>query len=123
MKSLIPLLLIVIAIANSCSNKTPEQSETKQPQVLIAKNAINDTLSVYANKLANDYRLNQINADNIYKGYFYKVYGVVSAIKKTDKDEMYVLLYDDILCLLDNNQKDIASKLLPRQRIVILRGK
>jgi hypothetical protein len=84
-------------------------------------------MKLTANKLASDYKANEIAADNAYKGKMVEVTGVVDSIGKGLFDDPYITLKTgevlvSIQCFLKPTEADKAAALTQGKQIAI-RGK
>lgn len=114
-------LIVVIAfcLTRPHFSSTENSNNTNQTYHEQTVNRPPDSIFVTYKQLAKDYRLNEINADNIYKDKVFNLLGVVISINKGFGDGMYLRFPENIQCNLKANQNSNASKLFPGQKILI----
>lgn len=81
------------------------------------------TIKVSAVQILNDYRSNEVAADNIYKGKEIRVFGYVRSITKDFEDNVIVILQvetlSDVWCYIDKTHVKYASKLVIGDKIAL----
>lgn len=122
------VVIIVIVAASSSGNKdqttqqTGSQPATTQQQ---PSQPAEQAIEVTAVKLAGDYRANEVNGDNLYKGKLVKVTGTIGTIGKDITNNMYVAIEGDtnsitsVQCYFKDDAAGQLAQLAKGQKITI----
>lgn len=128
------ILLALGAIISPSQSKKQKENSSNQPSTTqstptpeVAKEPTIEYTKITADKLASDYKANEIAADNAYKGKMVEVTGIVDSIGKGLFDEPYITLKTgevlvNVQCYLKTTEADKAATLTQGQQVVI-RGK
>jgi hypothetical protein len=81
---IVVVALIVVGAIGAANKKKEQRQEVATPTA--------PPVEVSADKLASDYKANEVSADELYRGKVLRVSGVVDSIKKGITDEPYVVL-------------------------------
>lgn len=78
------IAVIIIGAVGASSKKEQQRKEVAEPT--------SPPIEVSAEKLASDYKANEVSADEMYRGKVLRVSGVVEAIKKDITDDPYMVI-------------------------------